>query len=169
MFSRVLIATIAGLSAGSAAVAADWLSVYNKDEFDGKDRYFAITSAVEPNFGFVCDAEKARVRVLYKTGKKLNRKLRSLSRWAKLAAIVDDQPAASFPGRLAEIDSKLVFESDDASIVAFGKQISGANRRVLVAIDTAGEKQFRMEFPVKGSGAAIARLLDTCAKIKTRG
>lgn len=168
MFKSMVVSIAVWLALGSCPAAADCINVYNKDEFDGKDRYFAFTSAREPKFGFVCDAETAKIRVLYKTGKKLNRKIRALPPWGRLAAIVDDQPARYFPGQLGQIDNKLVIDSSDASVIAFGKQIGGAQRRVLVAIEVAGDKRFRTEFPVAGSGAAIAKLFDTCAKIGTR-
>jgi len=152
-----------------AAASADWLTVYNKDEFDGKDRYFAVTSAKEPLFGFVCDAETARVRALFKTNEKTTHYLRrQLPAHAAIAVIVDDQKPLSYPGKLFIIDRVVSIESFHESIFDLAKQLSAAKRRVLVAVDWKGEKWARQEFPVAGAGPAIQKLLGVCSKLKPR-
>lgn len=149
--------------------SADWLTVYNKDEFDGKDRFFAVTSAKEPLFGFVCNAETARVRVLFKTNDRSTRALRRrLPAHAAIAVIVDDQPPQSYPGKLFDIDHVISIESFDASIFDLAKRLQSAKRRVLVAVDWEGEKLSRQEFSVTGAGPAIQKLLGVCTKIRSR-
>lgn len=167
MFRALFLVAILALA--PTAASADWLTVYNKDEFDGKDRYFAVTSAKEPLFGFVCDAETARVRALFKTAERSTRGLRrQLPDYAAIAVIIDDQKPRSYPAKLLDIKGVISIESFDASIFDLAKLLSAAKRRVLVAVDWRSQKLARQEFSVAGAGPAIQKLLGVCAKLKPR-
>lgn len=164
---RAIVLATAVLMAAPAAAAADWMTVYNKDEFDRKDRFFAVTSATEPLFGFVCEAESARVKLLYKTDQRSTRGLRSeLPAWAAIAIIIDDQPARTIPAKVVDIDRIVSAESYHDSIFDLAKALKAAKRRVLVAVDWRGDKVKRHEFKVDGASPAIDKLLDVCTRLK---
>lgn len=158
--------TLVLLAFSAPAMAADWLHGGIRDEFDGKHRYFAISSATEPNLGFVCEFETGRIKLLFKTNERSTRDLskRMPILFNRIVLIVDDDPVRSYPGTVDEIEHKIVAQSYDDTVIALANTISNAQRRVLVAVDMAGEKYFRQEFPVSGSGRAIATLLQTCPK-----
>lgn len=157
---------VALTSLASPASAADWLAVYNADEFDGKHRYLAITSASLPSFGFVCEAETGRIKLLFRTNEPVSRSLsKSMPiHFNQIVLIVDDDPVRSYSATVDEIDRKLIAQSYEASVIELAGIISTAKRRVLIAVEMYGKKYFREEFPVAGSGRAIQMLLKACPK-----
>jgi len=151
----------------SSAAAADWIAQRQIDEFDQKHRFIAASSASVPALYFVCEAETGRMKLLYKTSEKASASLRSaLPSPARAYFIVDNQPVRSYPGKLAHIEKKLVFESYDDGAVALLKVIGAAERRVLVAVELFGQKYFQAELPVAGSAKHIKLVTDECAKYR---
>lgn len=149
----------------TSPASANWLAVYQKDEFDGKDRYFAVTSATEPWLGFVCEVETGRIKLFYKTKQRATRDM-SLPIWPmKIALIIDDDPVRTVPGSLERSQKKIAAQSYDSSVIDLALVISKATRRVLVATDVYGDKYHQQEFSVSGAHRAISMLLKRCAKL----
>jgi hypothetical protein len=150
----------------SSASAADWLTVHQKDEFDGKDRYLAVTSATEPWMGFVCEVDTGRFKFFYKTGESAAKMRKVLPiPFMKIALIVDDDPVRMYPGSLEQSEKKLASQSYDRNVIDLALIVSRATRRVLVANELGGNKYHQHEFSVDGAHRAISMLLRRCAKL----
>lgn len=166
VLKRSMLAALAAGGLAGPAASADWVAARVVDEFDGKHRYIAASSRTEPMLAFVCEADTRRIKLLYKTNERTPAEVRKrLPVWPiRIALIVDDQPVRFYPGTMSEIDRRIMAESYDDGVIAFAGVVSGAERRVLVAIDVFGEKRFRHEFAVSGSGKAIPQVLKSCAR-----
>ena len=151
----------------TSAASADWATVHLKDEFDGKDRYLAVTSTTEPWLGFVCEVDTGRFKLFYKTKDRPSREMRDRLpiQFMKIALIVDDDPVRTYPGSLELSDKRIASQSYDRSVIDLPLIISRATRRVLIANDLIVGKYHQEEFSVDGAHRAISMLLKRCAKL----
>ncbi|WP_144295965.1 hypothetical protein [Ancylobacter novellus] len=150
------------LLALSAPAAAQWVYQSDGGEFDDDPLHLAVTAAGKYAFGLRC--RKDSTEIVFLTPERISddnivEPMNALE--PKLRVRIDKGEIRSFDASIDDADGKLAVIADVD--VDFYESVRDAKSSVSVVLTSLGKNYHETKFNVRGSKAAIAKLIKGCA------